>query len=109
VLKSPREFFTDKKKELDGLVYTAEAGSAWTIIYPRYSVALPFPDIIKVPKAYAVPLDEHEMINFISTWVKLKKKDKTIESIYNYWILGKNAKRKEPRWCVMRNVLGWMD
>jgi ABC-type amino acid transport substrate-binding protein len=109
VLKSPREFFTDKKTELDGLVFTAEAGSAWTLIYPRYSVALPFPDIIKVPQAYAVPLDEHEMINFISTWVKLKKKDKTIESIYNHWILGKAAKQKEPRWCVMRNVLGWMD
>jgi ABC-type amino acid transport substrate-binding protein len=109
VLKSPREFLTDKKSELDGFVYSAEAGSAWTLIYPRYSVAFPFPDIIKIPVAYAVPLDEQEMINFISTWVRLKKKDKTIESIYNHWILGKAAKQKEPRWCVMRDVLGWMD
>jgi Na+/H+-dicarboxylate symporter len=109
VLKSPREFLTDKKSELDGFVYSAEAGSAWTLIYPRYSVAFPFPDIIKIPVAYAVPLDEQEMINFISTWVRLKKKDKTIESIYNHWILGKAAKQKEPRWCVIRDVLGWMD
>jgi ABC-type amino acid transport substrate-binding protein len=109
VIQSPRDFLTNKKNELDGLVYTAEAGSAWTLVYPQYSVALPFPDIINIPQGYAVPLDEPQMRNFISTWVRLKKKDKTIESIYNHWILGKDAKRKKPRWCVMRNVLGWVD
>ena len=47
-----------------------------------------------------------DWVNFINTWIELKKKDKTIASLYDYWILGKNAVPKQPRWSVLRNVLG---
>ena len=39
----------------------------------------------------------------------LKKKDGTIDDLYDYWILGKDPKEKEPRWCVLRDVLGWIN
>ena len=90
-------------------MFTAEAGSAWTLIYPQYSVAIPYPDIIRVPLAYPLPVNAPQMKNFISTWISLKKKDETIEALYDYWILGKELKQKEPRWCILRDVLGWMD
>jgi hypothetical protein len=32
-----------------------------------------------------------------------------IQQLYAYWILGGGAEPKEPRWSVMRNVLGWVD
>lgn len=41
--------------------------------------------------------------------VELKKKDKTIDALFDHWILGKTAVRKEPRWLVIRNVLRWVD
>jgi hypothetical protein len=49
------------------------------------------------------------MINFMNHWVELKKKDKTIDRLYNYWILGKGAKAQKPRWSIIRNVLHWLD
>jgi ABC-type amino acid transport substrate-binding protein len=46
-----------------------------------------------------------------STWtlLELKKKDGTINQLYDYWILGKNAERTKPRWSVARNVLHWIQ
>ena len=52
VLKSAKEFFETRGEELDAFVYSAEAGSAWTLLYPAYSVAIPQPDILAAPLAY---------------------------------------------------------
>jgi hypothetical protein len=32
-----------------------------------------------------------------------------IDNNYDYWILGQGAKKTEPRWSIMRDVLGWQD
>ncbi len=52
----------------------AEAGSAWTLIYPQFTVAVPLPKPVKVPMAYAMPRGEHDMGKFVNTWLELKKK-----------------------------------
>jgi ABC-type amino acid transport substrate-binding protein len=103
-LTSPREYFKAEVKNLDALIFSAEAGSAWTLIYPDYSVVVPLPDPIAFPIAYPVARGDGEMVNFVNHWLALKKKDKTIAKIYDHWILGKGADKKEPRWSVIRNV-----
>jgi Na+/H+-dicarboxylate symporter len=40
LLNSISEFFEGRGEALDALVYTAEAGSAWTLLYPAYTVAI---------------------------------------------------------------------
>ena len=107
-LDSMREFFKSTK-QLDALLLTAQRGSAWSLVYPDYAVAIPKPDIINVPLAYAVALEDQDMANIISTWVELKKQDGTIEKLYNYWILGNAEAVKKPRWSVIRDVLHWTD
>jgi ABC-type amino acid transport substrate-binding protein len=105
MLDSPSEFFTRKTDDLDALVYSAEAGSAWTLLYPAYSVAVPQPDVLAVPLGYGMARGERELADFINTWIELKKKDQTIGALYEYWILGRSAVEREPRWSVIRNVL----
>ena len=109
ILNSPREFFKKKGKDLDALLFTAEAGSAWTLLYPDFTVVVPHPDIIAVPLAYPLAYGNQEMADYMNSWIELKKKDNTIENLYNYWILGQGATKKEPRWSVIRNVLHWVD
>ncbi len=53
-IESPRDFFSNLRPDLDAIVLTAEAGSAWTLIYPNYEVVVPKPDIVKSPLAYPV-------------------------------------------------------
>jgi len=46
---------------------------------------------------------------FLNTWLLLKEKDGTRKLLYDHWILGKNPHAVEPRWSVIRDVLGWVD
>jgi ABC-type amino acid transport substrate-binding protein len=106
VLNSPREFFESRGEQLDALVFSAESGSAWSLRYPAYTVAIPQPDVLAVPLAYPMAQGDQDLANFMNTWIELKKKDGTITALYDHWILGKHAVAKQPRWSVLRNVLG---
>jgi ABC-type amino acid transport substrate-binding protein len=108
-LRSPREFFRTDHEKIDAFLFTAEAGSAWTLVYPEYTVAVPLPDVIKVPLAYPTVKGEREIINFLNGWIDLKRKDETIDKLYDHWILGRGAEKKEPRWSIIKNVLHWVE
>jgi Na+/H+-dicarboxylate symporter/ABC-type amino acid transport substrate-binding protein len=104
-IKSIEEFFTDKQHRFDALLSSAERGSAWSLLYPEFSVALPQPNLLQIPLAYAVSYKYPEFVKLISSWVELKKNDGTIDTLYDYWVLGKNAEPPKPRWSIIRNVL----
>ena len=108
-LESYRDFFEDNTGEVDALVTSAEVGSAWTLLYPEYQVVVPKPVLSLLPLGYAVALGNTEMADFLNHWIDLKKKDRTIEKTYNYWILGQGVTIKEPRWSIIRNVLHWVE
>jgi Na+/H+-dicarboxylate symporter len=107
MLDSPRAFFTGRSGELDALVYSAEAGSAWTLVYPQFTVAVPHPDVLAVPVGYAVARGDQEMADFVSAWILLRQKDRTVERLFDYWIQGKEPPGRKRRWSVVRDVLGW--
>ena len=107
-LNSINEFFEGRGEDLDALVYSAEAGAAWSLFYPAYTVAIPQPDVLEAPLAYAMAPGDQELLNFINLWITLKQEDKTITALYDYWILGKHAVPTPPRWSVIRNVLHWV-
>lgn len=109
-LKSPREFFEKYKDGLDALVTSAEAGSAWTLLHPEYTVVVLHPDVVRFPLGYPIAKGDQEMLNFINQWVNLKKtQGREFKNLYNHWILGQDAIAKEPRWSIIRNVLHWVD
>jgi ABC-type amino acid transport substrate-binding protein len=107
VLDSPRAFFTAEEGKYDALLYTAESGSGWTLVYPDFSVVIPQPDVVAVPLAYALPRQAGDLGDYVDTWVDLKRKTGFVDHAYRYWILGKGAERRQPRWSVMRDVPGW--
>ncbi len=109
LLDSPRDFFKNPEEDLDAMFYSAEGGSAWTLLYPSYSVALPYPDIIAVPAAYAVPTGDQTMVAFLNDWLELKKQSGSIKRTYNYWIEGQGGSEQTYRWSVIRDVLHWVD
>ena len=102
---SPRDFFTTRRGEAEALLYTAEAGSAWSLIYPDFTVAVPHPDVVSIPLAYAVRNGEPDFLIFVNTWINLKKKEGSVQEFFDYWILGKNAAERKPRWSVLDQLL----
>ena len=88
-------------------MYSAEAGSAWTLIYPQYGVVIPSGISVKGASALALPQDAPLFLNYINTWLELSEKSGALSRLYDYWILGEEQQAQEPRWSVLRNVLGW--
>lgn len=104
---SEREFFEKRGEGFNGMITSAETGSAWTLIFPEFAVTNPFEGQIRVPLFYLIGID-HEFKNFLEAWQDVNLKDGTVKKLYEYWILGKEAGEKKPRWCIIRNVLHWV-
>ena len=98
-----------KRGSFDALAMPAESGSVLTLLYPKYTVVVPEPEIVKIPLAYPVARRDQDWAHFINTWIELKRRDGTIEALYGHWILGKQAVKRQPRWSIMRDVLHWVD
>ena len=107
-LASPRDFFEEEYRDLDAFLFTAEAGSAWTLLYPQFAVVVPQPGLTSFPLVYAAPRGEIKWVDYVNAWIELKQKDGTTERLYNYWILGRGAVEPKPRWSVIRDVLHWV-
>ena len=108
-VKSPREFFKTNKQQLDALLWGAENGAAWTLLYPHFQVVVPVPDIVKIPLAYPVGGGDKAFAEFVSQWILLKKNGLEYPKLYDHWILGHGAEPKQPRWSVVRNVFKWVE
>ncbi len=103
------DVFEKPAPDVDAIAMPAERGSAWTLLYPQFSVVVPEPGVLKIPLAYALSTHDQEFGTFINTWIQLKRRDGTIDDLYQYWILGRNAAPRRPRWSVIRNVLHWVE
>jgi hypothetical protein len=91
------------------MLYSAESGSAWAMVYPRFTVAIPKPGLVAIPMAFAMARDNPSFAEYVESWFALKRGEEFFKRLYNHWILGKTETRVEPRWSIIRNVLGWID
>lgn len=107
-LESAEAFFEDDSHGADALLLSAEEGAAYSYRYPHFGVVTSDRSA-RLPAAYALPKGDLETVQFISNWIDLKRKDGTIDRLYEYWMLGGAARPSEPRWSVLRDVLHWID
>jgi Na+/H+-dicarboxylate symporter/ABC-type amino acid transport substrate-binding protein len=108
-LESTRQFFEGPPEPMDVLLTSAEGGSAWTLIYPDYTVVNPKSRPTKIPISYPYAGPDLHFEEFLEHWIQLKRKDGTVEELYDYWALGRGAQVNEPRWSVVRDVLHWIE
>lgn len=108
-LESNREFFERNVGSWDALLTSAEVGSAWTLMYPQYTVVIPKPNIETFPIGYAVAKGNQGLLAFLNNWIQIKKNGTQMKAAYNFWILGQDAVPKKPRWSIIRNVLKWVE
>ena len=102
------QLFVAQNPPLDAGVATAERGSAYTLLHPEYSVAVPRPRPFKVPLAYVIAGRDADMTAMVNTWIELKRKDGTIDELFAHWILGQGGNAaKSRRWSIIHDVLGW--
>ena len=108
-IESNKTFFEGEAMDFSFLFDSVEVGSAWTLLYPSFQAIIPRPLESSAPLAYATYGADERWLNFLNSWIRLQEKDGNIKVLYEHWVLGKTAVKKEPRWSVIRNVLGWVD
>jgi Na+/H+-dicarboxylate symporter/ABC-type amino acid transport substrate-binding protein len=106
-LSSADEIFKRLGSTMEAFTLTAERGSAWTLLHPELSVAVPLPGLMKVPLAYPIARKDDTFATVVNTWIDLRTKDGLVERLYNRWILGRVEGERKPRWSVMGDVLHW--
>lgn len=102
---SVRAAFEQHDGPADAVLLTAERGSAYTLLYPEYSVVVPKPHPIKVPLAYMIAGRDEALATAVNTWIDLKRKDGTIDQLFEHWILGRNATPHQRRWSVLDDII----
>ncbi len=108
-IDSPRRFFRKEVEDVDAMVFAVEVASAWTLLYPEFSVVVPEGVSSKAPAAFALPRGEIALLQYMNTWLALKKSNGFMDRIYDYWILGRDPKAVKPRWSIMKDVLHWFE
>jgi Na+/H+-dicarboxylate symporter/ABC-type amino acid transport substrate-binding protein len=106
---APAQDPLDPKSGFDAVALPAERGSVLTLLNPKWSVVVPSPGLIKVPLAFPLPSGDAAWASFVNSWIEMKRRDGTLDVLYEHWILGKAAETRAPRWSVVRNVLHWVD
>jgi hypothetical protein len=103
------DFFESEWSELDALLISAESGSAFTLLYPNFEVVVPDDLQVKLPLFYAIGARDTDARDFMEHWISLRRDDGTTTDYYDHWILGKTPAPSRPRWCIVRDVLHWVE
>ncbi|MFC1579035.1 cation:dicarboxylate symporter family transporter [Pseudomonadota bacterium] len=102
-------FFEGQHPEVDAFLMPAENASGWSLLHPQYSVVVPQPNPVHIPSAFGMARDAGELVDMVNEWVIFADSSGLIREHRSYWIEGGGATDTEPRWSIMRNVLGWDD
>ncbi len=102
-----RPFFEGEHPEVDAFLMPAENASGWSLLHPQYTVVVPQPNPVHIPSSFGMAHHAVDLVNMINEWVIFADSAGLIRESYTYWVQGEGATQTEPRWSIMRNVLGW--
>ena len=106
-LDDPYDFFKHKLPDsvkVDAYLTSAERGSALSMLFPDYKVVNPLPYHITNALVFPLAPDDYWR-KYINSWIEFRKKDGSIQRIYEQWVLGKEYREKEKPWSVWDNVI----
>jgi len=104
-----KPYFEGRHPEIDGFLLPAEHASAWTLLYPQYTVVVPQPDPVRIPTAFGLARDADELTDLVNEWVIYADNVGIVREGFTYWVEGQGARQSEPRWSILRDVLGWIE
>jgi Na+/H+-dicarboxylate symporter/ABC-type amino acid transport substrate-binding protein len=105
--ESAGKFFEGRHPEIDAFLMPAEGAAAFTLLHPEFAVVVPQPDPVRLPYAFGLAPNAERMADAVNEWIVFAQSEGTIQRAYDYWVLGRGAEKKTPRWSILRNVLGW--
>ena len=88
-ISTPRLYFKEKYQHIDAMLFGAPTASAWTLLHPEYTVVAPKPAQPPLAMAFAINSEDRAFELFMRSWIQMKKQNKDIDRLFDYWIAGK--------------------
>lgn len=107
VMASPKDFFEGRAPGVHAFGMLAEAGAAWSILHPAYSVVVPQPRPIAMPIGVGLRRSDADLAGLVNDWLVIQRSSGALGQARDYWVLGHGASPKQPRWSILGDVLGW--
>jgi Na+/H+-dicarboxylate symporter/ABC-type amino acid transport substrate-binding protein len=86
-LADKRAFFSPQgQAQFDGLLTTAEGGSAWAVLHPRTSLIAPFNDRFSGELVWAIAGDDAALRRYINAWLGREEARGQMEALFGHWI-----------------------
>ncbi len=90
-IASPELFFNQKYQHIDAMLLGAATASAWTLLYPNYSVVIPQPTQPLLSIAFPINRHDHAFEVFMRYWIKIKQQSRMFDKLYHYWVEAKKT------------------
>ena len=103
-IASPTVFFREDSK-FDAFLTSIEEGMTLVMLYPQYSVSYDLSKMKRFPIGYAVHKNNLKLQSMLNSWLDIQKSTGNTVKLYDYWIQGQGAKKREPRWSILENVI----
>jgi ABC-type amino acid transport substrate-binding protein len=85
-ISTPRLFFKEKYQHIDGMLFGAAAASAWSLLYPKYTVIVTKPVLAPLYMSFPINHNDQAFELFMRNWIEMKQQSKVIDQLFNYWI-----------------------
>jgi hypothetical protein len=80
-------FFSDRGRGFDGLLTSAEGGSAWAVLHPRTTLLTVFGARLPEQLALLIGGQDPDFEDYINTWLTRKREQGFLDRLYRHWIL----------------------
>jgi proton glutamate symport protein len=95
--------------EIDAGFSALVLGAVWAESHPGYTAVVPKNLGAVMMFGYLMAPGSDDLARFVNFWLDMRKADGFEKAQTDYWILGKPRPDGKRRWCVIRNVLHWVD
>ena len=98
-----------KRMDIDAAVWTFAQARAFARSHPGFTAVVPEGMGTPISLAYCMPPDSHQLANYIDDWLNLQRSNGFAARQKKHWIDGIPSAPPTQRWCILRDVLHWIE
>ena len=107
LVRSYEDLLTDASLQV--AVWSLLEARAFALAHPGFTAVVPEDLGSPFLFAYLMPPRADQLQAYMDHWIEMRQADGFAQKQYRYWMEGIPSERKERRWSILRNVLGWVD
>ncbi len=107
IVANPDDFA--HRPDVDMMLLTLSMASAFARAHPGFTAVVPKDFGSPVSLAYMMPPGSDQLQRYVDAWLDLKRADGFAARQERHWINGIPPASSSRRWCVIRDLLHWVE